>query len=662
MSSDKISKLLEKQLKTIGQELRIDILKKLDHFDRPISFSKLQKEVLGDNPNSTNFSFHLKTLKEAEVVYLNSKGYQLTQLGKKLLNVVLSFERELIDEHKTLMIRTSKYSKEPFNIKKIEEYLIHEGEVEEFLAKQISKEVRKRLSQTNIQYLTAPLMREYINGVLIEMDLENVRKKLTRLGTPPCEVHKLFNGLSSSPISPEHFIRILGSDVSEQFLLLNLLPGNLADLYLSGEIALLHLNYWSLRPLSIYLTTESLLNLIEQRFSLKPQNLSRSAEYFQLIAHFFEITNGLSKFFSQDLLLGGFNRHFLSIFSGGDQQEQTDYFNFILSFLEHSFFSKTFSPYLSLEFQSLEGAQEVNDSSWLFLEQMSTPDSVRAFPTNPNIFLNADLIRNLDIEWERFNTLFSSHLLDNTIFYGQKRSHLLNSTLIRVKDPQQNRLILDKIFINLPLLAIKANQNDGLFFELLQDKLAAVLKLFKYKALLVQKKLKGVAAWQKMAGSLFTDSPTEALESAIRSISFLGLNKAVKIHCGIELDRLQTSEKFALQILRTLNEHIREENAQASDLYELSQPHYGLFLNQLWDDNIYTSDQKEEHFSSRIIRKASHIHLDKRISLFRKFAKFLGGGTVFHGIYESNTLPKDELLSILAQADLGAFTLSNKLL
>ena len=46
MSSDNISEILEQQLKTLGQKIRIDILKKLYDYNDSISFSMLKKKVL----------------------------------------------------------------------------------------------------------------------------------------------------------------------------------------------------------------------------------------------------------------------------------------------------------------------------------------------------------------------------------------------------------------------------------------------------------------------------------------------------------------------------------------------------------------------------------------------------------------------------------------
>ncbi|MBA7710641.1 hypothetical protein ES703_119586 [subsurface metagenome] len=112
-------------------------------------------------------------------------------------------------------------------------------------------------------------------------------------------------------MTPESFIKRLGSDVSEQFLLLNLLPKNLADLYLTGEIALLHLNYWSLRPLSIYLNTDSVIKYILNNKSNVSNNFEKTEDSIKIILGFCDFLNKFKRFYSEDLLLGDFNNHFL---------------------------------------------------------------------------------------------------------------------------------------------------------------------------------------------------------------------------------------------------------------------------------------------------------------------------------------------------------------
>lgn len=49
MNSDKNSEILEKQLKTLGQKIRIDILKKLYSALNSLTFLALKREVLESN-------------------------------------------------------------------------------------------------------------------------------------------------------------------------------------------------------------------------------------------------------------------------------------------------------------------------------------------------------------------------------------------------------------------------------------------------------------------------------------------------------------------------------------------------------------------------------------------------------------------------------------
>ena len=203
MGTDENSDLLEKHLKILAQKIRLDILKKISMSVMPLSYSSLQREVLGDNSNSVNFAFHLKMLKRNNLIDQTEDGYEITPLGKRIVNSFLSIEQILNEQNKSIMIRTSKYATEPFNLHKVETYLINEGKMEEYHAKQIAKEVSERLTKTKIEYLTTPLMREYINGILLENGLEEVRHRLTRLGIPPNEAMKL---LKNNKISPDEFI------------------------------------------------------------------------------------------------------------------------------------------------------------------------------------------------------------------------------------------------------------------------------------------------------------------------------------------------------------------------------------------------------------------------------------------------------------------------
>jgi len=655
--SDKNNNFLEKQLKTLGQKIRIDILKKLKVAQNHFSFSKLQKEVLEHNDSSVNFSFHLNALKKCELIDSSEEGYYITKLGKQILKNILSIEKILTDRSKKRMIRTSKYSKELFDSNKIEEYLVTEGELDVFLARQIAREVEARLTKTDIEYLTAPLMREYINAVLLENGLEEVRHKLTRLGTPPFEVFKLFNS-KEKEIDPENFIRTLGSDVSEQFLLLNLLPKNFADLYLSGEIALLHLNYWSLRPLGIYLNIDPIIKYILNSYPKTSSGFKDTKDLIKLVLTFCDFLKKFKFFYSKDLLIGDFNQ-FLTDFNFPTNK------SYIFDLLTSQILSinegiKDGKSHLTLGFNNSQSpnndsilcSQPVSQFMYSFLKQpVQNNEPLLLFEYSDFISQNSSI--------NIINSLFSHSLRKNIILQDNCISNLLNSNIVKILNPKQNKIILDKLLINLHMISVEAKQNDDVFIQLLQDKMESIFELFKIKKTLVYKKLNTINEWNKLTLQLFEENQESILRDSIKSISFFGLNKAILNHCGIELDRTESSASFALKILSFMKKLIEEKNQSENDYFTLSQPHSDKYLQDCWNNGNSPNGENINCYSSKIIRKNSTLSLDKKLSLFKKFENIINGGSIFDQSINANDISLNSYLKLLIKSRIGAFALSN---
>ena len=613
MDTDENSDLLEQHLKILGKKIRLDILKKIGMSVVPLSYSALQREVLVDNSNSTNFAFHLKMLKNSNLIDQVEDGYSITILGKKILNSLVSIEQILNEQNKSIMIRTSKYATEPFNLQKVESYLINEGKMETYHAKQIAKEVSERLSKTNIEYLTTPLMREYINGILLESGLEEVRHRLTRLGTPPSEAMNLFK---SNEVSPEEFIMKLGSAASEQFLLLNLLPKQLADLYLSSEIVLLNLNTWSLKPLAFYCDSQE---FIRSFLEANPKDMNDNRDLYRFMTHFFRITNKIRSYFSEDFLIGTFDQIIKPLY-----QESNDLlFDMLISEMvriddSHAQLSFEF-PYLNSEFEILSN----------FLTRFKDANRI------PNIILNYSDLNSENFK-RAFNELeygqFSSHIL----FNSRNNDSLLNSMTVDIRTPNKDlsepiskNIVLDKILINLHAIALSSNGNDDSFEEILVERINNCFKLFDVKQDLLYLRLNQQKDWFNLFSS-------EDLQNSLRVISFFGLNEAVKSHCGIELDRTQASETFAIRILDSMNQVIREENTDTSNNYVLSQPHLGDYLKETLDNmKINFKNISSSSYSPWMTRKNEDFPIDKQITVFNKLKNYLYGGSLFY-------LPKEQ--------------------
>src|SRR4030065_1061861 len=138
------------------------------------------------------FAYHLKFLLKADLVEADAeiKKYGLTDLGKMVLDVADRVEKKAV-KSKGMVVRTSHLTLEEFDANKIANSLIKEAKVPAELAQKAAKEAEKRLVKSKTKYLTAPLIREVVNGILVEKGYEEYRHKLTRVGMPIHEVTAL---------------------------------------------------------------------------------------------------------------------------------------------------------------------------------------------------------------------------------------------------------------------------------------------------------------------------------------------------------------------------------------------------------------------------------------------------------------------------------------
>lgn len=633
MSSYQISKLLEKYLKIIGKKNRIDILKKLYFEDKDISFSDIQREFISSENNSINLSFHLNALKEVDLIESSQKGYRISKLGKTILNKIFDIEHTLNQFNESVLIRTSKYITEPFNIQKVKDYLIKEAEMETFLANRIAKLVEFKIKKTNIKYLTTPLMREYINGILLEEGLEEFRHKLTRLGVPPYDTFELFNNES---YNPNQFIEKLGSEVSEQFLLLNLLPKELADLYLSKKLILLNLNYWALKPLNIFLQSKSIFNYIRKtNLDISPNNDLSYTYFVKFLIKFQEFFNTINPYFSNDAILLNLDE-ILNKFILSDNK-----FNKIVDLLVSQI--HIFNLY-SITSKIKIGLNLGNNIVFKIIQKIIANKFFTINNSKDSLFLNYSHLNIKNSIIKLLENPTTSKFIDKYIFYNGNNT-LFNSNLTKhktINSKKSNKIILDQILVNLTNIALEAKQDDNKFFEILENRIYSTFDLFKQKKILIEKKIGNSKVWKKIIENLFEHEYNNWIDYTIKSISFVGLNEAVKNHCGLEFDRISQSESFAIKILKTMNNIILERNELDNNMFSLSQA-----INTISSHDY------------RIIRNNSNLSLERKILLFKKFNKFLNGGSLFEISF--NPEEKEKLIDhidLILDSDLSAFKFS----
>jgi anaerobic ribonucleoside-triphosphate reductase len=237
-----------KVLKAVSSPIRLQILNLV--FDTgALSYTELMNSLkMNPSRDAGRFAYHLKFLLKADLLEADSetKKYVLTDLGKMVLDVADRVEKKA-DKPRGMLVRTSHFTLEEFDANKITNALIKEAKVPPELAKKAAKEAEKRLRKSKTKYLTAPLVREVVNAILVEKGFEDYRHKLTRLGMPVHEVTALIDAKDPAQDSAA-ILSKAGKTVLSEYTLLNVFPRDIADAHVSGDIHVNGLGTWVLKP------------------------------------------------------------------------------------------------------------------------------------------------------------------------------------------------------------------------------------------------------------------------------------------------------------------------------------------------------------------------------------------------------------------------------
>ncbi len=238
----------------IASPQRLEILKILN-IKGPLTYSAL-KTLAGfkSKKESGKFAYHLRKLVRQLLIQLNrqERKYTVTNLGRLVLNLTRQIEEQSLVESGKLYVRTSRQTMEEFNADRILQSLVKEAGMPVELAQKITSETESRLYKFQTQYLTAPLIREMVNALLVEHNLEEYRHKLTRLGMPIYDVTQLLNRAGDDGSDVESLIHQTGNAVFSEYLLLEQLPRDVADAHLGGDIHVSNAGSWGLTPDTVF--------------------------------------------------------------------------------------------------------------------------------------------------------------------------------------------------------------------------------------------------------------------------------------------------------------------------------------------------------------------------------------------------------------------------
>jgi ribonucleoside-triphosphate reductase len=288
---------------------RIDILRILNS-KGPLTYSEL-KSLAGfkSKKESGKFAYHLRKLLRQSLVALNKseRRYTITNLGKLVLSLARQIEERSIIESGKMYVRTSHESIEEFNSHKIIQSLVREGSLPLELAQKITEEVENRIYKYQTTYLTGSLIREMVNSVLLEHGHEEYRNKLARLGLPVYDVQEMFTNLDNVDNGAEGLLFNTGQRVFAEHLLTNVLPKDVADSHLSGDLHISNPGIWSMIPDTIFVNVKELIEdgVVLGGKYLDVSRIPASKSLDDITSSLSIIISLLSKEASQEIVLDG---------------------------------------------------------------------------------------------------------------------------------------------------------------------------------------------------------------------------------------------------------------------------------------------------------------------------------------------------------------------
>ncbi len=517
----------------IASPSRLDVLKILNT-KGPMTYSEL-KTLAGfkAKKESGKFAYHLRKLLRQSLIAQNraERKYMLTTLGRLVLNSAKQIEEQALLESGRLFVRSSRHKMEEFTTDRITHSLVTEAGMPVELAQRVASEAESRIYKFQTAYLTAPLIRELVNSILIEEGLEEYRHRLSRLGMPVYDVTEEFEKVGQSQYGLESLVNRTANSVLSEYLLLIQLPRDVADSHLSGDIHISNAGYWSLKPDTLFVNLaagDAKTLSFQGKFPYMPGPDFGKGTALKMMQTNYLLTREAGR----DIYYAGFSE---TLAGAGTEDAKN-----ILAGLTYSYLQSGDGPRMVLEVDGRSKATFDSITS-AYLQYC------RATPV-PSICL----------------AVVNSSSIGKSGFDALAEATLSNGVLVFNNDPETKRsvsgssvenfskagpMVLDSVSVNMPRIALEA-QNDDVYFRAKTTlQLENAVNALKMRRRLIESNFKGglLPSLSMCDGMVYSESP-------YLRINMTGLREALSL---VEPDA-SSEELLELQseTIQTADDHL----------------------------------------------------------------------------------------------------------
>lgn len=510
----------------------------------------------------------------------------------------------------TLFVRTSDEELKRWDKNRIYDALVRETDISEDAANIISKEVEKMVSKMEIDYITAPLIRELTNAKLVEYGLEGIRKQHTRLGVPLYDARQIIMSPNKEnanvPHGPEATNLTLAENIKKEFAMLEVFTPDINDAHMSGRIHLHDLGMID-RP---YCSGQSIEYV--KKFGLNLPNalsIAKPARHPEvLIEQIIKFSAALQGHFAGAIGWDAFNTFLSPYLVGVDDSRM-----------------KQLAQILIYEFAQqavARGGQSIFSDINLYWE---TPKHFVGVPAiGPGGEYTGKNYEDYEAESRRFlNALFDVYLtgdaLGRPFFFPKPQVHITekffqtegheeflnkislvasekgntyfvfdrgetakiseccrlsfkldDQDLSEAKTPWKMRFsAMQNITMNLPRLAFMSDRNDDLLFNNITEHLELAVKAHMQKKEFLSELLRlGNRGPLALLTMDLDGEPYYRIEKSTFLIGMVGLNEMVQYHTGKQLHESKDAIKFGLKIIS----HMKKEVERLGKEYKIKLP------------------------------------------------------------------------------------------
>jgi len=576
---------------------------------------------------------------------------------------------------------------EEFDRTRIASSLVTEAGMPQSLADEVASEAEERLLRFGTTYLTAPLVRELVNTILVERKLEEYRHKLTRLGLPVNDVTILLKEAGRKHLDSAWVQQSAGATVTEEYVLLNILPRPLVDAHFTGQIHLEDAKSWILKPSIFFHDPRPFLRKGLPR-STPPVSLETALGALLRLAR---ITEGQV---SSEQVFDHINVLLAPFIQGVPTQRVQEAIRLFLSQLNWDGFSNSlpFRTTIGLDRaipMSLEKSDAIaangkkegvygdyaDEAEELF---RTVIDASMEIARN-NLLVNPSVTVNLNRE--RFSEPDSllSMTYDASLKYSIPNYRIHDSEQTITVSSDGNAMVTDStntasgamvgtVQVNLPRISYEATGKDERFLQGIQNAVDEAVNALEIRGQAIRERMREgllpLLSWETDGSAYYGSQP-------MAEIGLLGLNEAVRHHTKKDVDA-KDSLAFLKKIIEAARRAISESDnpklrirvglhpspEASSRLASIDAEKYGF------STIVYQGSKRHPYYTDvPLIPLTQKIPLSSRVFLEGDVQKLLDGGTILPLLMgeKTETVGLARASQLLADSGVKHFTFSSML-